>query len=260
MRETHLAHGRAVRRVEVDVVLPDEEHVAHALRPRRGRGSPRLERRRRRDALHRRPPRARRFERLRRRRRRVHPHAAGKRRAAFGDVLPEVRERRRRRVTRNRRRVLRRRRRRGGRVARLSRRLQREMLALSPQAWFERGHAARRARTPAAATLRARESRFVRAQRAKCEGSKPPNESRGARASLCGGRASPRTFVPFRGNARPGPVIATFSGASRRNDLRALPLCQTETRPIDEFSQARGVRAVCESPKQSSDRLTERRP
>ena len=202
MRETHLAHGRAVRRVEVDVVLPDEEHVAHALRPRRGRGSPRLERRRRRDALHRRPPRARRFERLRRRRRRVHPHAAGKRRAAFGDVLPEVRERRRRRVTRNRRRVLRRRRRRGGRVARLSRRLQREMLAHSPQAWFERGHAARRARTPAAATLRARESRFVRAQRAKCEGSKPPNESRGARASLCGGRASPRTFVPFRGNAR----------------------------------------------------------
>jgi hypothetical protein len=76
------------------------------------------------------------------------------------------------------------------------------MLAHSPQAWFERGHAARRARTPAAATLRARESRFVRAQRAKCEGSKPPNESRGARASLCGGRASPRTFVPFRGNAR----------------------------------------------------------
>ena len=225
MRETHLAHGRAVRRVEVDVVLPDEEHVAHALRPRRGRGSPRLERRRRRDALHRRTPRARRFGRLRRRRRRVQAHAAGERRAALGDVLPEVRERRGRHVTRNHRRVLRRRRRRGGRVARLPRRLERESLALSRHSfWFERGHAARRPRTPAAATLRARESRFVRARRANCEGSKPPNESRGVRARLSGGRASPRTFATFRGKSRAsGPVSASHFSKFCREAIFVSP-------------------------------------
>ena len=181
---THLAHGRAVRRVEVDVVLPDEEHVAHALRPRRGHGRPRLERRRRGDALHRRPPRARRFEKLRRRRRRVHPHAAGKRRAAVGDVLPAIRKRRGLPLTRNHRRVLGRRRRCGGRLAH---RLRRESLALSPHAWIARGQAARIPQIPAAATLSARDSRFARARRANCKGSKTFNGSRSVRARPCDG-------------------------------------------------------------------------
>ena len=102
----------------------------------------------------------------------------------------------------------------------------------------------------------------MRAQRAKCEGSKPPNESRGARASLCGGRASPRTFVPFRGNARTyhWPVIATFFFSREMIFARCHSVKRLGNEADRRVLAGRGASRLRKSETVVGHGLTERRP